>query len=293
MQAYLRDEVSETLVQEIEAEMERDPLYHLAMEALAQSPDNTLEATFSRIQRTEEDFPQLLLSAKENFITYLESAPSAEASPSPSLKEKFSKLPNWQKWFGALTLLLLVASLTTLPLLMSGPSFHKDPSLNLVADGDQRSAITMLQECEQSLGIGAGREVTFKSAIVGMYDNGNYAEAIHQFKQLSNIPDLGDNCQAYLRYFLANSYMMEGDYSQAIVTFKLLTENTANPASLINAAHWYLGNLALETKDFNTATAQFEQLLASDSSAKRDHVQSLFQSNYLQEAQKYLYELKQ
>ncbi|MEM7374512.1 MAG: hypothetical protein AAF587_38325 [Bacteroidota bacterium] len=290
MQAYLRDETSEMLVEEIEEEMERDPLYHLAMEALAHS---SLDRTSASLTQLEEAFPALLIQAKEQFVAYLDTHPDLESPPATPTGNWLANLPAWQKWFGSLALLLFVASLVTLPLLMSGPDLHKDPALHLVVDGDQLAGISMLQECESKRpGIGRGKEVTFSSTLVETYASGKYGQAIREFRQLEKMPGLGDACLLYTKFYLAKSFMMEGDYSQAIATFKLISEHPASPASLVHAAHWYLGNLALAQKEYSTASTHFDLLLESDPHLSQDHIGTLLQNNYLQEAKQYLNALK-
>lgn len=290
MTAYLRDETSESRVQEIEAEMDKDPLYQLAMEALSQSLIEDPGGTASRMKQTEEAFPELLLNAKNSFIEYLEKGHAQTDETVPPTGSWWTKIPAWQKWIGGLGGLLLVASLAMLPSLLERSAYHADPASHLILDGDVQMIDQYAANCD-GLGMGRRKEVTIRSTLVEKYIPGNYVETIRQLREIERRPGMSSDCMTYTRFYLAKSFMMEGNMIQATASFNQVLEQSTELPAIAHAAHWYLGNIALVDGAEATAAYHFETIAASDVSDRAQHLDALMEKNYIQEAKHYLTEI--
>ena len=294
MTAYLRDETDEKRIQEIEAEMDQDPLYQLAMEALAQSLIEDPAGTPERMMQTEEAFPELLLNAKHQFIRQLEAESKPGNDMPPPSGGWLSNLPGWQKWLGGIGILLLVGSLAMMPFLINGPDMQKKAMKQLAVDGDLLTGENFLKECEQNPmnpGIGSGKRVSIYSALVESYAQEKYTEAARQFQTLEQYANLSDNCLTFTRFYLAKSLMMEGKLTEAAAAFQLVTEKKATQTALAHAAHWFLGNLALVEEDGETAAFHFQILADSHPSARNEHLETLLTQQYIKKAKSFLKQL--
>ncbi|MDX2247158.1 MAG: tetratricopeptide repeat protein [Bacteroidia bacterium] len=285
MIAYLTDTASLEDIIKIEALMKEDDLYRLAMEELAREVSKNPQVAREKVVQTEALIDNMLLSGKNAFL-----AQTFAAEEENDITARFRKTPFIYRFFGILAGLVVATLLIWLPL--RKPSLPLDPSANLIIGDDLQMATAFIGKCDNK---GFGRpegqieaSVSVSSALVDNYAEGNYPEAAAQFSQLLKNPSFSDSCLALIHFYQAKSLMAAGETEAAVNAFSQTIEQIAATPALVNASHWYLGNLLAVNEDYIAARVHFEKLAVLDPSAKKNHLPSLLAKNYLTEARQFL-----
>lgn len=285
MVAYLKDEVSLEEATQIEILMEQDEMYRLSMETLAQNSFNQLNQIKLESPSIEQAFPDLLLKAKDQFILNLQNNQGG-----PGTNEGNGKGP-WRTYLGIIGLGLMLA--LSLYLIDTTPALHKAPVQNLVPNQGKNLAASLIASCGEQLGIGQGQSnVTVFSTMVDQYATARYAQASHQFGELARRPNIDEDCMAKIRFFEAQSYMGLHDHTQAAALMNALLATNNLESDIANACNWYLGNIALNAGDESAASQYFSNLLESKNSPDSQHLKSLIEQNYMEDAEKYMERMK-
>lgn len=282
MIAYLQDDVSLEEVEQIESLMEQDALYRAAMEGLQYNlvSDRDPMLTKRRDQQLQKAMPAHLDAAREWFATQ-----DGTSSKGNSWRDRMSGLPLWIIAGGVMVLLLLIF----LPFQTSNSSI--DVSKNLLPDGDVVLAEQFVRDCgNNNPGLGRGEPVSVFSAFVENYAIQNYQIAAQQFSQLSNDPSLNDNCRSLINFYRAKSLMALGNQEQALAGFEAVVQVTSTQPSVINASHWYAGNLALALSQNTVAQSHFETLI---NTSNKEHLPALLEKDYIQKAKTYLAQMNE
>lgn len=291
MIAYLRDRADRKDEELIEQLMEDDPLYRLSMETLAEAMSENPANFRSELSLVEARMEQMLLSGRDQLIKRLES--SEDQVSGAGLIEKFRKLPGWQKYLGLFFVIILWAGLIYIPL--SHSAMPSEPELNLVPAGDIALAKEFLAGCGEKSPQGFGRAdepVSVYSALMLNYVEGNYQTALDQFQQVKKAGGLSASCEAMTIFYEAKSLMAIGRNDEAKARFTEAVQHPEIPVSARNAGFWYLANMEMAAGNEENAGKYFAALLASDKENKADHLATLMEKKYLQQAEQFLEYLK-
>ena len=283
MIAYLRDEVSLEKVEQIEKLMEEDELYELSMQELSKSLDHRPHILSNHIEQTQQDFPQLLTLAKDNFITQF------EQQQAPQNNRIFpGNLPIWPL---IIAILIVGGFMIWMFISADNNKLHQNPAQHLVLDGDISVADAFMKECkDEKPGFGSGRHgnrISLYSALIEHYSFEKYEEASKQFGELMNNPGWSDKCQAFLNFYQGKTLLALKEYTAAARLFQQVIGSDATSPSVKNATHWYMANIFLIQKDFAAANMHLEILTADENQDKNLHLEPLFDQNYLETAKKY------
>ena len=283
MIAYLRDEVPLEEVMQIESLMEEDPLYRLSMESLADALAGDPIRARTHDLLMQEAFPGLLVQAKEAFVKELE-------SPSPGGGTNKGLRP----WMGFALAGLLILALTWLwwPATRGPVRLHSAAVTHLVPDGDVAMVAQFVDQCgNNSPGIGRQEQISVSSAMVEHFAGQRFDAAARMLVQLQQQGNLSAGCQAIAGFYLGESYLALNDHPKAQAAFATTAADPAAPVAIRNASYWYLGNLALEAKEYEAAAQHFHLLKKADADPE-NHIRTLLERQYLDSAQRYLQDLE-
>ena len=280
MIAYLQDRAGEEESQKIEALMESDPLYQLSMEELAaQLGEHGIEHTKANILQTESNFDEALEAAKLNFISQRESASIASdkgSAPGPAI-------PRWSLY---LAIVLMGVMAWFFLSQQTKTELHKSPTENLQILVDENLQVSYLDGCERTA-IGRQSGISISSALLDNFSSGKFDLAAEQFAALGRNPILSDNCRNLSLFYQGQSLLALKDWDEAGELFEQLSGKEGIEDELRNAALWYLANLKLIQGQKAEAESLFNKLLQTKNSPEA-HITSLWEADYLIDAEKYL-----
>lgn len=282
MLSYLRDEVPLEDVMQIESLMEEDPLYQLSMESLADKLAENPRLVRMHDQKMQEAFPALLMRAKETFVQQLDPPPKSGRG---------GGFPSWLGWMlaGVLTLALVWI---WWPANRGPVQLHSDPATHLVPEGDVAMLTLFVDQCgEKSPGIGRQEEISVNSAMVEHFAANRFKVAARQLAQLQQQGQLSTECQAMTGFYLGESRLALKAHAPATTAFAAVAANENAPQALRNASYWYLGNLALEARNYDEASRYFS-LLEQAETDEQNHLRTLLDQRYLEIANRYLLDLE-
>lgn len=281
MIAYLRDEASLEDVVQIETLMENDPLYRMSIENLA---DSLAESPFRARQHDlhmQAAFPDLLTRAKEDFVHQL------ETQNTPQTDSK-----GFPKWLGYTFVGLLILALAWVwwPSTPGTVELHTAPLSHLSPATGPQMVGTFVADCgDHKPGIGSGQasQLTVSSIMVNHFAAGEYDFVAQQLSQVKNQGTLSAACEGSTEFYLGECHMAMKHFAKAKAAFTKVINEAGTPQALQHASLWYLGNLALEQKDYPSAQTYFARLTAAPQSAE-SHAKSLLDKQYLEISQRYL-----
>ncbi|MEM6800939.1 MAG: hypothetical protein AAF696_06015 [Bacteroidota bacterium] len=282
MIAYLQDRAGEEESQKIEALMESDPLYQLSMEELAaQLGEHGIEHTKANILQTASNFDEALEAAKKNFISQQESPLSTSdqgSIPGPAI-------PRWSLYIA----ILLIGAMTWFFLSQQTKTeLHKSPTENLQILVDEKLQLSFLDGCDGgAIGRQSGPSISISSALLESFAGEKFELAAEQFGLLGRNPKFSEDCKNLSLFYQGQSLVALKKWEEAGDIFEKLAGQVGVEIKLQNAAIWYLANIKLLQGESAKARSLFERLKQSKNNSEA-HITSLWEANYLIDAEKYL-----